>query len=204
MRTLPWILILLLASGCSPTLNDDDDAASDDDDATGDDDDATGDDDDATGDDDDDDDDTPPPYTPGVVFSGWYGECAGECRRDMSIGESDPRVSFVTSDWENTIYVQRAGILSNAGVQILSDALQTADPADVEGSYGCPGCDDGGVRQITWDLGPVAVSSQYEWGDPPPILLELVDVLSAIEAEIETCNYGDFFESIPDCDPVPG
>ena len=188
MRHLLFLL-LLLGLACDPVLNN-----GDDDDATGDDDDATGDDDDAT----------PPPSFPGIVFAGWFQECLGECRTELSIAEGSEEAMFVTRGWENEIYVGREGFLRRDAIEefaaIMEDAF--ADTLDVQ--YGCPDCDDGGARQITWDLGPVAVSTTYEYSNPPPVLEALDEALTAIEQEIATCVYGNWFELIPSCDPVPG
>ena len=180
-RTHLFLLLLGLAAGCAPSLH------LDDDDTVG-----------------DDDDDTPPPFRDGILYSGWFGECWGECRTDLGVSPDEGLVTLVTSGWENETYLDREGWLSGNGVLALDAAMGGVDPSDLDPVYGCPDCNDGGARQITWDLGPVAVSTQYEWGDPPPALEELDDVLRSMQDELETCNFGWFLSSVPDCEPVPG
>ena len=203
MRLL--LLLALLLPACTPSLNnDDDDAVGDDDDATGDDDDATGDDDDATGDDDDatgDDDDSV--GTPAMAFRSSFGECWGECRTDLAIDDGG-LATWRVYGWEDETYVLRDGSLSGYGAITLTEANASIDLDLVEPVYGCPDCADGGAREILWDFGSLARVTSYEYGDPPDILWPLVEVLLELEREISTCNYGTWFDSIPDCDPIPG
>ena len=189
-----WLMILLLClaplAGCEPSLGDDDDAT-DDDDVTGDDDDATGDDDDdAVG-------------TPAISFRSSFGECWGECRRDLTVA-TNATATFLTRGWEDEIYVQRDGFLTSYGAQTLAEANAALDLDLVEAVYGCPDCADGGAREILWDFGDVARVTTYEYGNPPPVLVPLVDVLLELEREISTCSFGTWFSEIPDCMPSPG
>ncbi len=188
--------------GCAPALNnsDDDDLASDDDDLASDDDDLASDDDDAVGDDDDD----TPMGRGAVTFTGSFGMCGGECVFETSVDPMFEEGRLTTQGWDGQIFQSRWGSLSPDGLDLLLEMTDSVDPTDLEPVYGCPDCDDGGAREIMFDLGPVLVTTAYEYGNPPPILEELDWLLTAFEQELLTCAYGTWFWSIPDCDPVDG
>jgi len=204
MRLDPRLLLLLLAVGCAPSLNnsDDDDLASDDDDLAADDDDAVADDDDDStpwGDDD----DATPTTRGAITFRATFGMCWGECISTLTLDPMFEEGWILTEGWEGETYTERWGSLSPNGVDTLLEVMDSVDPSDFNEVYGCPDCDDGGAREIIFEFGEPTTTA-YEYGNPPAVLDELDDLLRAYEDEILTCNYGIWFWSIPGCDPVDG
>ena len=54
----------------------------------------------------------------------------------------------------------------------------------------CPDCADGGASSLTWDLGPVARTTQYEYGDPPELLAPLDAAVMRLMQAIVACEEG--------------
>ncbi len=182
-------LAILIFAGCPPDLGnppDDDDDLLDDDDAT--------DDDDVT-----DDDDAVSTDPPGMAWGWWFGECGGGCLGDMTFAADGP-VTYAITGWDGETYgLAEAPALNDRGDDLLEEAMDATPIGDLEETYGCPDCADGGGSYFQFDLGPVSLRTEYEYGRAPDELAVLAEAMAAILWDFEACTF-EYLEPF-DCEP---
>jgi hypothetical protein len=64
--------------------------------------------------------------------------------------------------------------------QYVAGLADKIDFKELQATYGCPDCADGGAESITYQNGAVSKTVVFEFGNPPDELRPLADTLRAI------------------------
>ena len=136
-------------------------------------------------------------------MSAWAGMCGGPCIQEVTFGD-DGTLHLDGRDWDDTVYVDNAGTLTDAGLTRLEDVEADLSEVALEPVYGCPDCADGGGMTVTRRLDRGTASSDYPWGQPPEELEDLDALFFEILEALRSCTANAFVEIEPACAPFDG
>jgi hypothetical protein len=139
--------------------------------------------------------DPPPPDSdrPGLGFGWSFGMCGGECLSDLVLAP-DGAVTLETSGWGGELYTVVTGTAQEATEEAVDAAWEALDREALQQTYGCPDCADGGAEYASFDDGLAPARSTWEWGNPPPELQALWDVLHPLLEAMRACDDGDGYD----------
>lgn len=139
---------------------------------------------------------------PRLVSAGTsFGMCLGFCERTLSVDGASVTMEAVDREGPTRTVT---GTLSGDAAADLAAAVAAVDVAALEETYGCPDCADGGAATLTFtpaDGGP-AVTSTYEFGNPPPELAAVDAVTAPVVDALSTCEPSPLVEPGPGCEPL--
>lgn len=142
------------------------------------------------------------------IFAGGgnsFGLCAEECHAELSfvfpvqLATSTclaPQVSLTVYGNPRGESKTTLAYLTDAAWDRAADIGLSLRDAELETTYGCPDCNDGGGSTIVLDVpGKGLVDVAYEWGNPPPVLAEADAFMQALIRQLSACAGAD----IRDC-----
>jgi len=136
-------------------------------------------------------------------ISSWAGMCAGVCNQEISFN-ADGGLTLVGTSTDGTIANGNSGALTQAGLAELHTLEDALYPLDLDPTYGCPDCADGGGMTVSrWARDTRdEISTDYPYGEPP-VELEGVDALfQALITTLRTCEDSDWAAAYDDCTPT--
>lgn len=155
-----------------------------------------------------------PPTSPGppaveiVSFETSFGMCAGWCVRRIDLDTAPdfadaPTVTLVASNrleggGEATI----TATLTDTGASQLATAAASLEDVTIDEVYGCPDCADGGASSLTVARGVELVTTIYDFGDPPPELVEADAVGTSLLDALASCTSTDLVTVDEGCEPI--
>lgn len=134
------------------------------------------------------------------LASGWYfGECWGECQGRLELA-ADGSFTFESFGWEGEVYLSVQGSLTDDTEADIAEAWAALDRGSLEAVYGCPDCADGGGEfvELAGGVGPERVD--WEFGNPPDELKDLVSWLDVVEQAARQCEEGTGIITVDVCD----
>jgi len=137
-----------------------------------------------------------------VVQAGWsFGFCMGPCRGqlDLAATQLTYQVSSRTGD---QVYVRNRGQLSSQGATRL-ESLASSLPAELQETYGCPDCADGGASFLTVVRGNESMRTEYEYGRPPEDLSAIDGFLKGVMDALGQCRATAEVTLEGGCTPLP-
>jgi hypothetical protein len=139
---------------------------------------------------------------PALVGAGWsFGMCIGYCLADL-VFEGDRVVLSGSSNMADAPLFVNDGTLTPEARSRIAAALETLGDAQLEPSYGCPDCADGGAAYLTLVRDGATTRHQMEFGNPPVELAELYDLSLSIIGALETCTTDDLVIVGAECLPA--
>lgn len=114
--------------------------------------------------------DAPGPVPTIVGGGSSFGECGGLCVSELRIEGAE--VSLERRSWDRSLQVVATGTLSDDARGQVAMIERALAGVDLDSTYGCPDCADGGAAWI--DLIPVeaATRATYEFGAAPALLAD--------------------------------
>lgn len=151
------------------------------------------------------------PDSDGVVSIGsFFGKCDDRCISTVSFRD-DGAVDVDISTWHGRPYAEpsaftQPGHLAPAGADELERIEWGLAAAELQRTWGCPDCTDGGGMKLVWTVGGVTTTHQWPYGRPPAAVPELADLgrlFRSLVAALEDCR--ETTDVVPDasCAPVP-
>lgn len=130
-----------------------------------------------------------------------FGECGGLCVGELRIDRRE--VSLTRRSWDRSEQVVAQGTLSEAARLQLDEMERALIGVQLEETYGCPDCADGGAAWI--DLVPVeaAARATYEFGTAPDVLAGWEDFRREVSEALATCVTGDLVTIVEPCATEP-
>ncbi len=136
-----------------------------------------------------------------IVAAGYsFGECAGGCVGNLTIGDDDALVMTV-EDWSAQVLVENTGSLTVDGRSLLDAAAAELAEMTLQATYGCPDCDDGGASRIDVRVGEASSSHAYEFANPPPELTSADNLTTQIINALRDCVDADLVIVDEGCTP---
>jgi len=133
-------------------------------------------------------------------MSAWAGMCGGLCIQEITFAD-DGAIHLDGRDWDDTVYVDNTGTLTETGLARLGDIEVDLAEVVLEPVYGCPDCADGGGMTVTRRQDGDVASSDYPWGDPPEELEHLDALFFEILEALRSCSATTVVEIDSDCEP---
>ena len=123
----------------------------------------------------------------GLLAGGWsFGECLGACKTDLSI--DDQSVAVAVTGWDGTSYHTGAGSLTAAGQSAVAEVGQALAWAQLDPTYGCPDCADGGASYVTLKRMGVESTHAYEYHHAPEVLAAADALIAAVIDALLSCT----------------
>jgi hypothetical protein len=136
-------------------------------------------------------------YMGGGTF---FGECFGACKMDVMV--DGDQVNFTARNWDGTVYVDNNATLTAKGVDMVEALALTLVDVELDETYGCPDCDDGGGAYVILRRNDEDSTHTYPFG-APPAELEACDAFTMlIRTAMAGCQSNDFVEISEDCTPL--
>ena len=134
----------------------------------------------------------PAPAVTTILGGGYsFGECLGACKRDVLI--ADGAATLKITGWgENESFAENTGTLTETGVAVAAEIAQNLVGTELEETYGCPDCDDGGAAHVILSRMSVTSTHKYDFGRPPEVLKNADAFATALMlalADCETTNH---------------
>lgn len=149
-----------------------------------------------------------PPAVEIVSFETSFGMCAGWCVRRIDLDTAPdvadaPTATLVASNrleggGEATI----TATLTDAGASQLATAAASLEDVTIDEVYGCPDCADGGASSLTVARGVEIVTTTYDFGGPPPELVEADAVGTSLLDALASCTSTDLVTVDEGCEPI--
>jgi len=131
---------------------------------------------------------------------GWsFGECIGSCKTDVTI--EGTTVSLTISGWDNTIYAENSGTLDDTVAGLPKAIAEALIGTDLQETYGCPDCADGGASYITLIREDAESTHNYEYSDAPEALADADAFIASIAAALQSCSAESGVTPGDDCEP---
>lgn len=143
---------------------------------------------------------TGPDATEVTLISGGYsfGECIGACRWELTLEGDD--ATLTVSDWGDEPALHTAdGTFTTAGMEELALILGDLQGVELQETYGCPDCDDGGEAHAMLDRGLVEPLHSWPMGEPPTVLEDLDDFILGTIDDLSDCKETDELAPSEDC-----
>jgi hypothetical protein len=130
-----------------------------------------------------------------------FGECGGLCVGELRIDRRE--VSLTRRSWDRSEQVVAEGTLSEAARLQLDEMERALTGMQLDDTYGCPDCADGGAAWI--DVVPVeaATRATYEFGNAPEVLAGWEDFRREVSEALTTCTTGDLVTIVEPCATEP-
>lgn len=93
------------------------------------------------------------------------------------------------------------GVLTPAGHAAVREVARALEGAHIEETYGCPGCDDGGIAGLTIVRRGVARATRYKLGSPPDLLVDADRLAQGILQSLNLCEPSPFVRISSACFP---
>lgn len=122
-----------------------------------------------------------------VAEAGWsFGFCLGPClgRLELVGSQLAYEVSSRTGD---QVYASNRGQLSSQGATRL-ESLASRLPEELQQTYGCPDCADGGAFFLTIVRAGESMRVEYEYGNPPGDLSAIDGFLKEVMDALGHCR----------------
>lgn len=136
------------------------------------------------------------------LLSGGYqfGECLGACKSEVTFAANV--VTLTISDWgdEAPLHIGSA-TLTQTGQADLDRIMTGLTDQELEQTYGCPDCDDGGETHATILRGAEESIHRWETGEPPVVLEDLDDFIMDTIDDISDCKSTEELEPAAGCIP---
>ncbi len=152
-------------------------------------------------------DDTAPfPTSPGppaveiVSFETSFGMCAGWCVSRIDIDVDT--VTLVASNRMEETEQTTAGVLTDTGAAELAGAAASLEGVTIDDVYGCPDCADGGASSLTLARGVEIMTTSYDFGGPPPELIEADAVGAGLLDALASCTSSGLVTVEESCEPI--
>jgi hypothetical protein len=137
-----------------------------------------------------------------------FGHCAGECTFELSIAITSVSMSacddvdLAISDTPGTGLLRansgKLTPLAHQQVRTLAEALVGVELQD---TYGCPDCADGGASRITLSRLRSVSSHTYEYLNPPEELVAADSLVQALIGGLRDCETNPYLTLAPGCTP---
>ena len=137
-----------------------------------------------------------------IAQAGWsFGFCMGPCRGrlDLAGNQLTYEVSSRTGD---EVYATNRGQLSSQGARRL-ESLASNLPGELQGTYGCPDCADGGASFLTVVRDSESLRTEYEYGNPPADLSAIDGFLKGVMDALGECRATADVTLEGSCTPLP-
>lgn len=120
----------------------------------------------------------------------------------MDVMVDGDQVNFTARNWDGTVYVDNNATLTAKGVDMVEALALTLVDVELEETYGCPDCDDGGGAYVILRRDDEDSTHTYPFG-APPAELEACDAFTMlIRTAMAGCQSNDFVEISEDCTPL--
>ena len=130
----------------------------------------------------------------------FFGMCAGACKLDVTV--DGDKVNFVASNWDDTIYVDNDGTLTPEGLEAAHTLAADLVGVELQETYGCPDCADGGGAYVVLLRQGVESKHTYSFGQPP-VELELCEAFSKVLRDaLAGCQSNALITVGDDCGPL--
>ena len=126
-----------------------------------------------------------------------YGECVGQCVRNVTIVGSV--VHFRITGNDAMLYTDQPGTLTEAGRAKADGIAAALVGVLLQDVYGCPGCADGGVSRVDLSREGVASSPTYGTGSAPGALVPADSMIQDLMVALKECTATVDVTPDPDC-----
>ncbi len=130
----------------------------------------------------------------------YFGECFGACKMDVTV--DGDHVNFVASNWDDTIYVDNDGTLTEAGLAKSKELAAALVGVELEEVYGCPDCDDGGGAYVLLRRNGMDSKHDYPFGQPFTALTGCDEFIKELTSALAGCQSTDNIIVGGDCGPL--
>jgi len=142
------------------------------------------------------------PSSSALTQAGWsFGFCQGPCRGrlDLAGNQLAYEVSSRTGD---EVYASNRGQLTPQGATRL-ESLASSLPEELQETYGCPDCADGGASFLAVVRDSESLRTEYEYGNPPPDLSAIDSFLKGVMGALGACRATADVTPEGSCTPLP-
>jgi len=142
------------------------------------------------------------PGVPTVLLGGGtsFGECLEWCVRTLTIDGTTLRLRV--TDRDATVRADQAGTLTALGKAKADGIATTLVGQDLEDTYGCPDCADGGASWVTLRRAGLETTHTYETGHPPVPLDPADEMINDVMAALTACDTTADVIPDPGCQPA--
>lgn len=117
-----------------------------------------------------------------------YGECGGACVSTLSIDQG--ALHYDLTGYDSDVYANNDGLLTELGAgQLAEMEAKLAARIELQETYGCPDCDDGGAAWATLQTADGASTTHtWEAGNAPEEFLELSLMVNDLVTALRECE----------------
>lgn len=130
----------------------------------------------------------------------YFGECWGACKMDITIDGA--QVNFIAGNWDETVYVDNDGTLTEAGLAKSKELAAALVGVELEEVYGCPDCADGGGAYVLLRRNGVDSKHDYPFGQPFTALTGCDEFIKELITALAGCQSTDNINVGDDCGPL--
>jgi hypothetical protein len=135
-----------------------------------------------------------------------FGMCVGNCVAKLTIDPGDPgscaEITLSKCPWNDPsgCAANKIAVLSATGQAKATGLAAELLGIELQETYGCPDCTDGGASQLTLHLDNKELKISYEYDKPPSVLARVDEFTQGLIEAMETCTPNDDIETInPGC-----
>ena len=125
-----------------------------------------------------------------LVEAGWsFGECLGACTGKLVLAGA--ALKLQTIGWDAKVYHEAKGVLTTGAAAKLQNLESALAGQNLQKTYGCPDCNDGGAKYVVFSDGKVTSKHNYEYGKPPLALLDIDQLVFTAIKGLQACKGDD-------------
>ncbi|MGH9460449.1 MAG: hypothetical protein ACRD1X_04495 [Vicinamibacteria bacterium] len=137
-----------------------------------------------------------------VAEAGWsFGFCMGPCRGQLALAGAQLTYE-VSSRTGDQVFASNRGQLTSQGATRL-EYLASGLPEELQETYGCPDCADGGASFLAFVRERESLRTEYEYGNPPAALSAIDGFLKEVMDALGECRATADVTPEGSCTPLP-